>query len=55
MVEEVAGSRFIRWQDRDLETKKRKLAELRAGGELSDYSDEELLTFDFFSLWQKPR
>lgn len=31
-----------------------ELAKLRAAGELSEYSDQELLTVDFCALWQKP-
>jgi SAM-dependent methyltransferase len=31
-----------------------RLKELRAAGELADYSDEELLTHNFIMIWQKP-
>lgn len=30
------------------------LAEIRQGGELTDYSDEELLTMDLIAAWKKP-
>lgn len=30
------------------------LAEIRKGGELADYTDDELLTVDFAAVWKKP-
>ena len=32
-----------------------ELRELRAGGELAEYSDQELMTVNLVAQWQKPR
>jgi SAM-dependent methyltransferase len=49
------GCAYSHWTDKDVDLKKRKLHDLRDLGELKDYSDQELLTLNLVSVWQKPR
>jgi hypothetical protein len=39
---------------RDSEDLSPALKELRAGGELAEYADEELLTVNLVAVWKKP-
>jgi SAM-dependent methyltransferase len=53
MFEEVMpGTRFIHETQDELAT---PLSDLRQSGELTEYSDEELLTLNLIGVWQKPR
>jgi SAM-dependent methyltransferase len=49
----MPGSHFL--ADRDKGEFETALAEARSRGELAEYSDAELLTHNFISVWQKPR
>jgi hypothetical protein len=50
--ETMPGVHFIHERVEELRT---PLRELRARGELADYSDDELLTVGLIGLWRKPR
>ena len=51
---EMPGARFKHQDDKGLESKRRELIKLREVGELNEYTDEELLVFRLFALWQMP-
>jgi SAM-dependent methyltransferase len=48
------GCLYAYWTDKDVEQKKQILKNLRQQGELSDYTDQELLTLNLISVWKKP-
>ena len=51
---EMPESVFVHYHDPDASLKMTMITELRSDGELKGYSDEELLTRNFASFWQKP-
>lgn len=50
----LPGAKFELWKDPDLERLMYELDSLKKGGELTNFSDEELLTKIFVCYWQKP-
>ena len=45
----------VQWSHERQDYLAEPLREIRAGGELEGWSDEELLTLNFIAIWQKPK
>ncbi len=48
------GCAHVHWPEKDADQRGPRIQELRATGELADFSDDELLTVNYLSIWKKP-
>lgn len=47
------GCRYAYWESRHAEEERAELRRLQAAGELAGYTEQELMTYNFLSVWKK--